>query len=400
MQEKFSEKLISLLFYSVRVEYSPLYLYGEEWQIERSLEELLLAFNRNNINKSICVLNGELFANQFILSISGDYLETFKKRIYSSDILIFTGLEKIRDKDSVQEFFYFMFDHFYEHKKQIIIGSAVPPSELCGIADRIITQMQGCLICELENEEMSTIEENISNEKLFLSFIEYLDKIKQEKLLMSEILHIKTGTTPSEGLNTKFLPRLSPRAKEYGFELKLFNMISSLNMTNEIILENYRIWKILNTVASHENPLVGHGYFFSKHSQLNAYIIYDIRRFIDQVIAICWCLTQEKEVNEVQIDSIGAYLNSHCKGQFTIFGKHLDFLELVNNISNTYKHSVPNDMATPLIGKYAPSIYALDGNRNTNIFEPVFTGISLEQLINDFNLFYQDALAIIDSFAQ
>jgi len=153
MQEKFSEKLISLLIGNKGVKYSPLYLYGEEWQIERSLEELQLAFNRNNINKSVCVLNGELFANQFILSISGDYLETFKKRIYSSDILIFTGSEKIRNKDSVQEFFYFMFDHFYEHKKQIIIGSSVPPSELCGIVDRIIAQMQGCLIFDLENEQ-------------------------------------------------------------------------------------------------------------------------------------------------------------------------------------------------------------------------------------------------------
>lgn len=152
MQEKLSNKLISLLIGNEGINCTPLYVFGDERQVERFSEEVQLAFNRNNINKSICVLHGDLFTSQFILSISGGYLETFKKRIHSSDILIFTGLEKIAGKDSVQEFFYFMFDHFHEHRKQIIIGSAVPPSGLCGIADRIIAQMQGCLIFYLENE--------------------------------------------------------------------------------------------------------------------------------------------------------------------------------------------------------------------------------------------------------
>lgn len=220
--------------------------------------------------------------------------------------------------------------------------------------------------------------------------ISYFEKIARERDLFSKYTLIQTGKTPSENFNCNILPKLSEKATEYGFTVKLLHMISSLDITNENIILVNDIWTMLR--ANSSQTIVFNTYYWTKLNQLCAYIVYDIRHFIDQIIAMTWILNQSEPVTKVKVDCIGEYLYD---SEFSLFDKYLSFLQQLNDISNAYKHSLSNDM-TSLIGRDEPCIFALDGNHNKNIFKPKLYGISLKDLVASFNSFYKDAFRILE----
>lgn len=221
--------------------------------------------------------------------------------------------------------------------------------------------------------------------------IAYFEKIATERALFSKYTLIRNGKTPSENLNYNMLPKLSAKAEEYGFTLKIVNMISSLDITNENIVLVNDIWTMLCTHNS--QTIVFNTYYWTKLNRLSAYIVYDIRHFVDQIIAMAWILAQSEPFSKVKVDCIGAYLHD---SDFSLFDEHLSFLQQLNDISNAYKHSISNDM-TSLIGRDEPCVFALDGNHNKNVFNPQMYGISLRELITLFNSFYQTAFKILEN---
>ena len=218
----------------------------------------------------------------------------------------------------------------------------------------------------------------------------YLEKIATERAWFYKYTLIQTGKTPSENFNCNILPQLSTKAVDYGFTVKLLNMISGLDITNENIVLVNDIWTMLQTNDS--QTIVFNTYYWAKLNQLCAYIVYDIRHFVDQIIAMTWVLTQAEPFVNVKVDCIGAYLHD---SKFTLFDNHILFLQQLNDISNAYKHSISNDMAS-LIGRDEPCIFALDGNHNKNVFNPKVYGISLKDLVASFNSFYKDAFKILE----
>lgn len=221
--------------------------------------------------------------------------------------------------------------------------------------------------------------------------ISYCEKIAREIDLFSKYTLIRTGKTPSENLNCNILPKLSTKAEECGFTIKLLNMISSLDITNENIILVNDIWTMLR--ANDSQTIVFNTYYWTKLNRLCAYIVYDIRNFVDQIIAMAWILDQSEPFAKVKVDCIGAYLHD---SKFSLFDSHISFLQQLNDISNAYKHSISNDMAS-LIGRDEPCIFALDGNHNKNVFNPQMYGIALRELITLFNLFYKDAFVILEN---
>lgn len=72
-------------------------------------------------------------------------------------------------------------------------------------------------------------------------------------------------------------------------------------------------------------------------------ITYHIRKVIDEMIYSLWM--QKVGVNNIDnkqiktIDSIGKYLNQGDK-IVTAFDEYVDFLKIINTLSNSYKHSI------------------------------------------------------------
>lgn len=232
-------------------------------------------------------------------------------------------------------------------------------------------------------------------DELFLNhydiYEDYLQQLETEREWFQKYCLIETGKLPSESMNVKFLPKLSPKAEAFGLTAKMINMILSLDSANENIVEAYHIWELGKNIAP--ETLIFNTKLWRKRNSLNSYIIQEIRRFIDDAISICWVLSQQGTVQKIEIDSIGSYLKK--RNVYKEFDDFYVFFTLVNNISNAYKHSFSNNMETR-VGREEPYICALDSNRNKEVFAPYLIEVSLRELISDFNCFYHYTFNLIE----
>lgn len=225
--------------------------------------------------------------------------------------------------------------------------------------------------------------------------VNYFNQIEKEKLLSKRYTLIDTGKMPSENFNATILPKLPQKAQEYGFPLKLLNMIGSLDETNRNIIRVNQAWESISN-SSEENEIYNTRNLYTIHSA-NAHIIHDIRRFIDDIISIHWILSQPKTVTDVKIDGLGNYLCDANK-EYKEFDIFRSFLKQINDIENAYKHSIANNMST-LIGREEPYIFALYSKNNKNFLTPRLIEISLKQVITEFNDFYRYSFSLIEGIS-
>ena len=219
----------------------------------------------------------------------------------------------------------------------------------------------------------------------------FLERIEEEKAWGESYPLLQTGKLPLDGFSFKSYPPFSEKATILGFEIKLLCMISALDTTNENIVEVCDIWNLLKLQT--KEAIFFSNYYINRQSQLTAYIVYDLRRFVDQAISMTWMLTQDLPISKVKIDSIGKYLDDPT---FTVYDEFEEFLRLLNNISNTFKHSVVNDM-TMVVGRDEPCVYAFDASNNKHLDSPQMQGITLRELVDKFNAFYKKAISEIMS---
>lgn len=132
-------------------------------------------------------------------------------------------------------------------------------------------------------------------------------------------------------------------------ELKHVNLMLRINRINKLCFEHSKRWK------KEKNKWRNTNY---KFAFLQEEIIYHLRRAVDDMISIVWTQNQfenEKYVSKVEIDSIGRYLNQK-KVELDCFDECTDFLKIINDISNSYKHSVYQTVQT-LISQEEPTFY-------------------------------------------
>lgn len=128
------------------------------------------------------------------------------------------------------------------------------------------------------------------------------------------------------------------------------------------------------------------------------HVMSDLRMILDEMIALLYILEQ-REINGdypqvINVDSIGVFLEGSKNGDnedVIFFNDYRDFLKLVNDITNTYKHSFLNDHVLFLRQIKEPTVFALktaiDGRRRNkfDISKHKLIAISLEKIIDDFN---------------
>lgn len=190
---------------------------------------------------------------------------------------------------------------------------------------------------------------------------------------------------PSENFNIKLAPRLTKKAQDYGFPLKIMNMICSLDETNRNIIRINQTWEMINSNIEE----------ITVFNTMSLHIIHDIRRFIDDIISIHWILSQTEIVTEVKMCGLEPYL-SDANRVYNPFDSFRDFLMLINDIENAYKHSIANNMST-LIGRDEPYIFALYSKNNKDFLHPQLIQVPLKELIVQFNKFYKTSFLLLEN---
>ncbi len=194
--------------------YNPLFIYGNvavgKTHLIQAIAHYIL---EHSPEKKVRYVTSEVFANEFIESISKKNTEHFRSRYRTLDVLIIDDIQFFQGKESTLEEFFHTFNTLLHEKKQVVFACDRPPQLLKNISDRLLTRFNSGLTIKIENPDMETrmaiLTRRVEEENLDISaeVIRYIAE------------HIDSDIRNLEGSLTKLIAYADLRKKEISLEL-------------------------------------------------------------------------------------------------------------------------------------------------------------------------------------
>jgi len=110
----------------------------------------------NGKAKRIAYISSEKFTVDFIEAVQGDKVTEFSSFYRSMDLLIVDDIQFFAGKEKTQDNFFHTFNALYQLGKQIVLSSDVPPKELHGLDERLISRFQCGLTADIQPPDLET----------------------------------------------------------------------------------------------------------------------------------------------------------------------------------------------------------------------------------------------------
>ena len=107
-------------------------------------------------HQKVMYLSSERFTNEFIDAIQQNMLVRFRKRYRQADILLIDDIHFFAGKERSQEEFFHTFDTLFDGRKQIVLSSDRPPSEIGNLEQRLVSRLDRGLTTELQPPDYAT----------------------------------------------------------------------------------------------------------------------------------------------------------------------------------------------------------------------------------------------------
>ncbi len=137
--------------------YNPLFIYGG---VGLGKTHLMQAIGNHVATKKprakICYTTCESFTNEYIDAIQNSNVSSFRKKYRKIDMLLIDDIQFLDGKAGLQEEFFHTFNALFESHKQIVLTSDRTPSEMAGLAPRLISRFEWGLVTELGKPDMET----------------------------------------------------------------------------------------------------------------------------------------------------------------------------------------------------------------------------------------------------
>ncbi len=138
--------------------YNPLFIYGDSGL---GKTHLLHAIGHYAVSLyphlRVKYVNSEEFTNEFISAIlNGQRMEAFKRRYRGTDILLIDDIQFIQGRRETIEEFFHTFNALQNTGKQIVMTSDVPPKQLSGFEDRLLSRFQSGLVTDVQAPDLET----------------------------------------------------------------------------------------------------------------------------------------------------------------------------------------------------------------------------------------------------
>ena len=138
--------------------YNPLFIHGPSGIGKTHLLYAIVnEYEQRFRNATILYTTGEGFTNYFINCMSeknqpqqNQYLQTFREKYRSCDMLLIDDIQFIAGKTGTQEEFFHTFNALYEMGKQIILTSDRPPRDIKILEDRLKSRFESGLIADIQ----------------------------------------------------------------------------------------------------------------------------------------------------------------------------------------------------------------------------------------------------------
>ena len=210
-------------------------------------------------------------------------------------------------------------------------------------------------------------------------------------------MQIDNGKKPDEPYNAALGFWLPPDSPYGNFQLKYMKIIQRLDEANRNITNSHSYWTLCRTGGMFPTGSL------ERHVFANESLIYMLRRAADELISLISCLSKyEKEgvyPSKIKVDRLGAVVAQSEEARHEAFAEHVEVMELLNDISNAFKHSFINSDHT-VIGADEPRVHALGLAYNKRAAAPKFYDISLASLVEKYNDFYQSCVSWLSSYSE
>jgi chromosomal replication initiator protein len=137
--------------------YNPLFIYGG---VGIGKTHLMHAIGRSLLDNftglNVVYTSSERFMNEMISSIKLDRMSHFHRHYRSADVLLIDDIHTIAGKERTQEEFFHTFNELYDHRKQLVISSDSPPSQLPGLVERLRSRFEWGLLVDVQPPDLET----------------------------------------------------------------------------------------------------------------------------------------------------------------------------------------------------------------------------------------------------
>ena len=107
-------------------------------------------------SQKVMYLSSERFTNEFIDAIQHNMLVRFRKRYRQTDILLIDDIHFLAGKERSQEEFFHTFNTLFDGRKQIVLSSDRPASEIANLEHRLVSRFECGLTTELQAPDIET----------------------------------------------------------------------------------------------------------------------------------------------------------------------------------------------------------------------------------------------------
>lgn len=228
-------------------------------------------------------------------------------------------------------------------------------------------------------------------------FINYRDLLLLDEDYKSKYKLIENNHLIHENINSLKIKPIIPNDKDnYGLNVAILNMMLSMNITNELVVESHEIY---NKIKSNSIDIqVLNSYYYAKYYELNRMIVHNIRHYCDEIITIFYLLSSSAIVSDIGIGSISAYfLLDEDK---RIYKTYEDFLHIILDLDNSFKHFFSEVISPNRIGVDNNCIVTYYSKYGKNFLNPNKLSYKLDDIIILFNSFYKEFIKKVEELCK
>ncbi len=111
---------------------------------------------RQRPKSKILYVSAEQFANDYIDAIQKNALVAFRKRYREADLLLIDDVQFLGRREGLQQEFFHTFNRLADMRKQIVLASDCPASEITALEERLVSRFQWGLTVEIHRPGLET----------------------------------------------------------------------------------------------------------------------------------------------------------------------------------------------------------------------------------------------------
>lgn len=228
-------------------------------------------------------------------------------------------------------------------------------------------------------------------------FIEYKDMLLLDEENKSKYILIENNHLIHENINSLKIKPIIPNDKDnYGLNIAILNMILSINITNELVIESHEIFNKIKCNSKDIQTL--NSYYYAKYYELNKMIVHNIKHYCDEIITIFYLLSSPVIVSNIDIRSISSYFSlDEDKRKYT---NYEDFLNTILELDNSFKHSFSEVITPSRIGVKDNCIVTYYSKYGRNFLNPTMLSYKLDDIIVWFNSFYKEFVKKVEELCK